>query len=339
MNLIVVPIKLYPTDIHEYERDLYYTAMNLGKKQQYRSVAIGGSGVSAAIYFDEYTMRINPNGISPIELYDLLKYFLELHPECKVIYVALEFNTYFTCFHQYTIPKRPTNAFEDFLRLYFSYEATKTSFQNIIDSITPNKQQIDTKISAGSEKGKGRFFISLPYLKIQYEEICEYDNIAAFKKIYDLIQEKNLYALYFIPPVHALYLTDCVHFNYLKNIETFKKEIAKITPYWDFSFINKWTTLPIGYLFLDAYHINGSFVSNKIKNIIYGYEVDDSVAMYVTKNNVDSILKKQSELLNDYIKNNKDYIEHRNNSESETTHIKTYLKNFPEYLKQMYREN
>ncbi len=420
-NLKMKPFDVKKRDVNETQRDLLYTVINAGKEMEFDSVVIGGSSVTSAIRFydgvekEQSIMCLNPQGIAPIELYDLLNYFLKLHPEVKNIYVSLEFNTYFTCFKGYTIPRKPTNSLQDFIKLYFSLDATINSlnkflknmeskkgnkntagyqvllkslhlfknnynsiseynnlsvfkkiynlieeynlqalyfifpvhnfiklyfsFDSSINSLNNAIENTQTDEGGTDTKAETDAIESFPSCRMNYDSICENDSVYVFQKIYDLIQEHNLQALYFIPPVHALYLSDAVKGGYYKNIENFKKKITNITPYWDMSFVNYYTSLPLEYLFIDVYHMNGDFVSNKIKKIIYGKEKDDSFAVFVTKDNVDEVLKKQHLLIDEYIKNNQELVENHYNNNYDGTKKITYIKDYPKNLQDMYYEN
>ena len=71
--------------IHQ-KRNLIYTFLNLSKKFKFNNVIIGASSMSASLNtekVDYNALIINPQGISPIEEYDLLKYYLKIHPETK----------------------------------------------------------------------------------------------------------------------------------------------------------------------------------------------------------------------------------------------------------------
>ena len=163
--------------------------------------------------------------------------------------------------------------------------------------------------------------------------------ILIHSKIHDLIQEKKLQAYYFIPPVNALYLSDGRDMGYYKNIQNFKKQITNITPYWDMSFVNNLTSYPVGYIFLDVYHANSNFISKKVLNTIYEKEIDSSFAVYITKDNVDKVLKKQNELIDEYIEKNKQTVNSRNKRESYDSTQKLYLKDYPKELQDLYYQN
>ena len=132
----------YKRDVSDYDRDFLYTFINLTAKYKYDYIymcASCGNSSMVPYIFEEYTKKkifmINTPGISPFEQYNLLKHFLELHPETKTIIISLEFNTYVNCYSKYTLPKNPTNKLYDIFRVYFSISSVMDSFEKLKNRI------------------------------------------------------------------------------------------------------------------------------------------------------------------------------------------------------------
>ncbi len=300
------------------ERDYVYTCLNLTRNNKYDYLFLTGSSGEFCIntnYFKKHYGNIaiiDILGGSPLEQFNLLKYYLKLHPETKNIIISLEFNTYLSCFKEYTIPRFPNNQLVDFIKLYFSADVTKKSIRQIITNFnTKNKRN---EISPSSQTIKNFHPNPLVYTaykkrRYSYSQTCEYDNIEALKKIYNLIQEKNLNAVYFIPPVNVLYLADIKKQGYYANMETLKKMYAQIVPfYYDMAYVNSNTIKPIGAYFVDVMHSNSIAFNKKILNTLFKKEVDEDFAVYITKENVDKVITKQKNDLFKYIENNKNYV-------------------------------
>ncbi len=316
------------------ERDFVYTGLNISKKFKFSNVVIGSSGISSVLTnykFDGNVLLINLLSLSPTEEYELLKYYLKLHPETKNIIVSLELNTYLTCHHRHTIPNKPTNEFLDFIKAYYSVDAIKKSF----DKLYGEKPII-------SEKGIS--YVSNSVFKYQHVPSCENDNILGLKKLIDLINEHKLNAIYYIPPTHGLYLANSLHVGMYEHQDNFKRQVAQLVSFYDSSFVNKYTSLPLHYLFKDVYHCSGEFLSKKAVNILTGKEKDDDFAVYITKDNVDEVLTKQKVLLQDYIKNNKTVVEKYINDDTDRLNYSNYdkiyyIKDLPKEIQALYEQN
>ena len=294
--------------------DYIYTSINLTKKEKYDTIYTASSSGSECINFGQLIRRrervaiITHNDINPIEQYNLLKYFLKLHPEVKNVIVSMEIPRYLTCHYEFRIPRKPSNSLTDFLNLYLSLDATKKSIEKIISYKKEKKEKVNQEeIDLEDKNNNVSLFTINTKRRYIYKKVCEYDNIETLKKIHKLMDEKQLNAIYFIPPVNALYLADVQHQGYYKDVEIFKQKAAEIVPYYDMGYINKYTTKPIGFYFRDAVHSNNVAVSKLILNTLLNNSIyDKDFAVYVSKENVNQVLKEQRNSLFEYIsKNNK----------------------------------
>ncbi len=342
LNKIVDPYNLNQkylkknNSVNDVERSFLYTFLNLTKNFKYDTVLLTGSSGNESLQLEgvENVALLNPSGVSPLEHYDLLKYYLKLHPETKNIIISFEYNAYLDCFNDYSIPRTPSSPFEDFITLYFSLDATKNSFNKLLL----------TKKKYFENNCEGTCFPFNKFIKHKFEKTCEYDNIEHFKNIQELIKEHNLKAVYFIPPNHALYLSYMLKQGLYENTLKLKRQLAENVSFYDFSFVNKYTSMPLDHLFIDPYHINGHMVSKKVFNIINGREKDDDFAVYITKDNVDEVLNKQKILLQNYVKNNKTVVdEYVNNNENplsiEEQDVYINLKDLPKEIQDMFHKN
>ena len=324
-------------------KDLCYTAINFTKNNKYDYVIIGGSLINQII--ETYLVKDNKKiakltlpEISIIEIYNLLSYYLKFHPETKNIIVSLEFPCYSYCNEGYSIPLKPTNKLNDFIKIYYSLDSTKKSLNSIFDSlnsyIVRNKQQNNNQ--------KNKDFI--PYndkTRYTYDNICVYDGINGFKKVYRLINHYKLNAYYVLPPTNALFLADLYKQGYYADLEKFKKEIAQITPYYDMAFINHYTKKPIKYIFADVLHVNHMFLGKKFLNTILNHNIDKDFVTYITKENVNNILTEQKKILLNYIQENETTINNYLNINPQYRYKKKYISviNMPEEETKLYKYN
>ena len=295
------------------KRNYAYTCINLTKNKKCDYVFITGSSGEASInnayFFKKYgsIAVLALVGTSPNEQLALLKYFLKLHPETKNVIVSLEYNIYLKCYNEYTIPRKPTNALTDFMMLNFSVDATKESIQKIIWNIKQKTLEKTNQEEVSSEDKNNNYIVCFvnEKRKYPYEKTCVYDNFEYLIKIHNLIKEKQLNEIYFIPPVNVLYLAHAYSQGIYNDIETYKKMAAQIVPYYDMAYVNKYTTKPLGFYFRDVMHTNQFAFNHKILNtIIDKSNTDKDFATYVTKDNVNQVLQNQRNSLMEYISKN-----------------------------------
>ena len=289
----------------ENSKKIAYTHLNYTKKNKYEYLVIGQSntsGISGIIY--KYSCKAKDQiyyllleDMSFEELYDLLKYYLKLHPETKNILFAMEVGPFILNDNdRYEIPKNPPGKFADFINLYFSISATKKSVNKLISL---NKRENSQNLTPGKDYynyNEKRIFYS-------HQAFVE-KNVNKFKRIYEFLKQKDLKVLYFIPPVNALFIVS----NY-ENVEIFKRKIAEITPFYDYAYVNDYTTKPIGYYFTDAIHVNYNFFGKEISDLLMLNNANEEYTAFITSENINTILNQQKNLKDDYIKNNKKYID------------------------------
>ena len=317
ISLIIITFNIYmdPYDTKNFDnttmdhlensKKIAYTHLNYTKKNKYEYLVIGQSytsGISGIIY--KYSCKAKDQiyyllleDMSFEELYDLLKYYLKLHPETKNILFAMEVGPFILNDNdRYEIPKNPPGKFADFINLYFSISATKKSVNKLISL---NKRENSQNLTPGKDYynyNEKRIFYS-------HQAFVE-KNVNKFKRIYEFLKQKDLKVLYFIPPVNALFIVS----NY-ENVEIFKRKIAEITPFYDYAYVNDYTTKPIGYYFTDAIHVNYNFFGKEISDLLMLNNANEEYTAFITSENINTILNQQKNLKDDYIKNNKKYID------------------------------
>ena len=247
--------------------DLYYTTINLTKNKKYDYLIIGGSAshmIAIQKFLNNHYGKIvflNLPYASSLELYEILSYFLKMHPEIKTVLVSLEYQGYIKCYSERKASK-PGNLCSDIIKLYFSFDSTKKSlkyFYNDIllylkkrnkdkkenmnfhqtrnqsenldrnKNITHNEQA--GNINPEQIKEPDNKFLFLYNEKRHYcfnEITCEHDGIKNVRKIYNFLKDRNIKAVYFIPPSHANYLSLLYLDHKYSTIETFKRGIASI---------------------------------------------------------------------------------------------------------------
>ena len=298
-------------------RDLMYPQMCFDKASKYQ-IAIIGSSASKLLFrpiwlekkIKENTAILILDSILPEEQYNLIKDYLDLHPETKNIFVELHFESYYRCFDSKKDKYKKTSRVKDFFKFYLSIDATKKSIEKFLNEKAEKKE----KIASTPERS---YVLLNPYLKIEYDKYCARKNVPYLRKIVNLIEKRKVNCTFFVPPVHSLHMANSYKLGYYKNIQETKKLMAEIVPYYDMSFSSKYTNVeldcPNCFYFHDVLH--PTFVNlQDILDIIFYKKDNEEFSVLLNKDNVEKELLKQEFALKLYMEENKDLIEKYINS-------------------------
>lgn len=144
------------------------------------------------------------------------------------------------------------------------------------------------------------------YIK-KYTNYLEYGdtNIEYLRKMVDICKKHNINLNVFMAAIHSDQINILNKINKMDFNYKLKKEIAKITPYWDFLYDNSVTSVNDN--FIDTSHIKNEFGPYYFARIFNdkNFKHIDDFGIYINSDNVDNhieFLKKNSEDLNDRIK-------------------------------------
>lgn len=118
-----------------------------------------------------------------------------------------------------------------------------------------------------------------------------YEYLENFRNTIEFCKENNIKVFVYIPSMYSDLFDAINQGNYFKEFEKFKKEIANITDYIDFTGHNKLTTNKNNYW--DGSHLKVEKTEEIMKNI-FNYdllEADEKIGIRVTKENIDEHLK------------------------------------------------
>lgn len=335
-NCIVDPygirqIKANNFNIYHSPREMVYTYINKTKDIKFDSVVIGGSS-TGMVFFPSIFYRdtkenlaaLQIEGIAPREMHKMLEYFLSLHPEIKKAYVSVEPMQYLRCAPFSSIPEKPTNFIQDFITLYYSQKATLLSIQNIKNRFIKIEDNSDIAFKAN------------PEMKCNYD-VCEPEHYKYMKLIDDLLLSKNIQRTYFVLPMHSLFLADLYNKDELKYLENFKQELAKISPFYDMAYVNKYTKDQFEWLWADILHMSPLLSPYIFEMLVYGQKYPE-FSQIITAENIDEKLNEQKELIIQYMQTDKEYVDKYINSTFDITKnagygIKRYWKDMPEPYK------
>ena len=338
-NYIVDPygirqIKANNFNIYHSHREMVYTYINKTKNIKFDSVVIGGSSTGMVFLPDIFYRDTKENlaalqieGLAPREMYKMLGYFLNMHPEIKKAYVSIEPMQYLRCAPFSSIPEKPTNFIQDFISLYYSQKVTSQSIQNIKNRIIKN----DT-----NEDNTDVIFSANPEMKCNYDN-CEPEHYKYMKLIDDLFVRRNIERNYFVLPMHSLFLADWYNKGEIKSLENLKKEIVKIAPFYDMAYVNKYTKERFNWLWIDVLHMSPLLSPYIYEILVYGKNYPE-FSQLITAENIDEKLNEQKNLIIQYIQEEKEYVGKYLNSNFDTTknggyNTKRYWKDMPEPYK------
>jgi hypothetical protein len=125
-----------------------------------------------------------------------------------------------------------------------------------------------------------------------------YKYLDYFRKIVDYCKDNNITVHVYIPPIYSKHFDALYIADYFDEFELFKKEIAQITNYTDFTGHNIITDNKNN--FWDSSHIRKKFTQMIMAKIFNDkrIEVPKNFGLFVTKNNLNHHLKKLRKELN-----------------------------------------
>ncbi len=200
--------------------------------------------------------------------------------------------------------------FQDFINLFFSYNTTKFSLDTVKDSV----------------KNKGKDFIYIyPYREIakkKYDDDFNFESLEKLKYIKDFANKNNIELVIYYSPIH---ITKKVHLYekgmWESNLEL-KRRIAQITPFYDYSLVNKYNTSPLdqnNFNFVDNIHPTNVY-NNLIVNDLLS--PNKEIGILLNTDNIEKYLTEDTAQLQDYMNINKDITEKIKNVKADDAEIK-----------------
>lgn len=316
--------------INSLSSGMIYTYINKTKDVKVDSVLLGSSPVISFFditYFSCYTGHKIASLAFPhmtlSETYDLLKYFLELHPEVKTVFVSIDVTTYLTnCSSDKLLSNKPRNFVRDFVKSYYSLDVLKLSIIKIKELLYQNNEKKDeyAENMRYNFNKKRKYF----YPGMTAENLgCLKENINQLSKIKKLLDIKKLDAIYFLTPCHSLYFGNLYRIKQLEILEVLKKELVNVTPFYDMAFVNKYTSEPFEYLWADVTH-SLSFVNSKVYDVFVYNQNDPEIVVLVNSENIEKILQQQKILIEEYVNKNSVFVNDYVNSNLSPIEVEAY---------------
>ncbi len=226
----------------------------------------------------------------------------KLAPNIKKIYWGLFYDDFWNDKNDEvkdTLLSLPHNFFDfqDFINLFFSYNTTKYSLVTVRDSI--------------KNHGKDIIYV-YPYREIAkkvYNNNFSLEHLNKIKEVKDFADKNNIELVIYYSPIHITKKIHLYEKGQWKTNQELKRKLAQITPFYDYSFANDYNSTPLdenNFNFVDNIH-----PSNTYNNLIVNDLLSDNkkIGTYVTKENIESYLNKDTLMLENYIKDNNDLVE------------------------------
>lgn len=311
------------------DREIVYPKMKLRSDKDYDYLICGSSSVLLGISEDSferlfpeksvYKLAIKAATVS--EKYDMVFSFLKANPEVKTVIVGVDFDE-MTKNEKNLLPKYSGNRLNarELYFLLFSLNSLKFSLDSLYyttkDILIPQicfslkKNPFFSKFKMFREYRYKEVTDHLRFPRVRYTDWNErkvYDFLFEdLKKIKDLCETNNKNVVFYVTPLHANAIYDIYYQGIYDELEHFKREMAKIAPFYDFLYVNEFTTQPISPkcpYWMNALHSDealGDFVMKKLisNEGIYGE--------YVTPKNIETVLNKEKQALFAYAERNKE---------------------------------
>ena len=308
-------------------REMIYIIMKGYKNDKSDTVVIGGSDAECLFYeyyFHNYFNTISVKELSYEQYKELLDAYIELHPKTRRVIIIIN---YINIIHgpNITIPKFSETNFtlKEYQRILFSTDITIKSLiilkNNIQDSIKSrnNKQKKETFYLNYFPKNPDRYDCTPDKLKE-----LEKNNFEKINNLINMLDKKNIDYIFIIPPYHAIFMS-LIYKNQKEaqeNLDKFRRFLVSVVPedkkIYDFAFVNKYTSSDFytnkNGLYITLSHPSVLFGA-KILKILCDYEgANHDLYFLLNKDNIEYIIKKEKNLLNEYIKNNEKLFNHYN---------------------------
>lgn len=259
---------LLPSDVRKYTNDKVY---NLG---------FSFSTLEEQYYFLKYSienMNIK-NVIIGINLYTFSEKIEENNNDFDKDIFENHFGFFQQIKHYLEVP------IFKYLKYVYNNPNLQKSYEN--GGITPYLQSIVLK--DGWEKLKK---ISLSGYEKKYSNYLEYGETTVqldyFKKMIKLCKDNNINYKVFTTVIHKEQLKILEKLDKMDIYYKWKEDIVKITPYWDFMYVNKVSEKDE--YFIDTSHIKqeyGNLYFEKLFNNTKEVKKDDDFGIYIDKNNI-----------------------------------------------------
>ncbi|MBO5947884.1 hypothetical protein J6Q66_03505 [bacterium] len=307
----------YKPEIKRQERFTKY--INLKLKKRVDTIFCGSSRTSWALPPDYYE-KISGKNVANMAVVggefndtrESIYKSIKFHPEIKNILISIELERFAP------IPKENNIAIEKESKYLTIHELSTILFST--DTTFASIATLARNMSSNDKKRYSHNGMKLPFVNKKIKNAFEYmindynyvgqklnDTTINFEKLKNLINELNKQGIevkLYIPPVHVSFLEIISYNNGWDGVDKFKKELAKVQPFYDFMYVHPINTEKIApdmqYHFEASHstYLVGEHVLDKI------YNNTGEFGVLVTLNNVDKHNKTNRQNLKSWQKQN-----------------------------------
>lgn len=250
----------------------------------------------------------------------MLKNFVKVNPEVKKVFVAVDFDQ-MTNLTKSLLPEWGGDKLsaEDLFFLLYSVQTTKYSIHSLCLSVMDEYSQPIMKIYQ-----KYKILENIEFLK-EYEKFREsrfpkkrytdwysrliYEELFVYlRKIKEFCEKEHIDVVFYASPLHANALYDIEYQGVYDKLELFKRDLVKITPFYDFLYVCDWSDKPIttdNPYWIDVFHSDQPLGYVMLERLVKN---KGTFGKYITKDNIEKELKTDKQNLEKYAKNNAKYL-------------------------------
>lgn len=300
------------------------------KITQYDTIFIGSSRTDFAIdpyYYNNLTNKkafnLGIGGSDILESQMILQKLLKTHHNLKTVLLEVD---YFGFNKNHTINSNdPINSyisFNDFFKLFLSYDTFKRSLSTVNYNLkTPNSPIFDNNGLRIKSSHHNSYDLAMAEVEgvLKKNRVYSLDTtrLKALEEIVRICKKNNIKLVVFVSPlnfaqIHGIYLT-----NNFENYLNWRKEISKITPFYDFSLENQVTfesIKPKMRYYFDSHHYTIE-VGRMILDKIFKYNKTSSLndfGIVITSNIIDKYNKELSLQYKNWVSKNKTIVKEIN---------------------------
>ncbi len=318
--------KLMVHNVYNASIDYIYAELNAYKDFSNNILVIGGS--DAGIFASSKKIStLSGRVVNKEQEYELLKNYLDINPNTKHVFLVCSYYSKMLNMSQNipALPKYHKNNLYYIFPLLFSHDIFKSSLNIFRRKYFP--------IDNGEEDVVFRsYFNANYYVPFDEKELKQMESMYFYYTIEEikLLKERGIGYTIVIPPyngcfLNLIYNNELYHY-YIKRLKHFLVE--NTDKVYDFAFINKYSRNKVydnTPWFYDMYHSSPMFNIKVFKYFFDKDNAENDIAMVLTKQNIDNMLKYQDNLLENYSNNNPDIIDYYSNLKVENEN-KDYFK-------------
>lgn len=298
-NLPDLKINRHKSELKRQER--LTKIMQLKSAKHIDAIVLGSSREDFSInenYFNQLTSKKMLNLAMQGARFNEQKYIIEkalnLHPEIKTIVLGIDFDFYYLQDNssKELLKNYENSTFQNYITILLSFDAIESSITTIAKSLNPNYTRgfsscgtknifINDEIDTTFEKTIHQ------YRTTGQDFINNKPNLEELKNLIKELHNKDVNVILYMHPVHCVML-EIIKQNGAENcILEFKKELAKIQPFYDYYYPSEYTEEKINpnmHYFFESSHCT-YLVGNKILETIFTAN-NNSFGYLITENNV-----------------------------------------------------